>query len=46
MKFAESKRLPGGIEGPANDNYGIQVVSVGIKRLGLPESVTRRSSPG
>ncbi len=30
-----------GIREPASDKYGIEVVSVGIKRLGLPESVTK-----
>ncbi len=30
-----------GIQKPANEKYGIDVVSVGIKRLGLPESVTK-----
>jgi len=30
-----------GIKESADTNYGIQVVSVGIKRLGIPESVTR-----
>lgn len=30
-----------GIRGPAAEKYGIDVVSVGIKRLGLPESVTK-----
>ncbi len=30
-----------GIRGPARDRYGIEFVSVGIKRLGLPESVTK-----
>ncbi len=30
-----------GIRGPASEKYGIDVVSVGIKRLGLPESVTK-----
>ncbi|HVP13717.1 MAG TPA: protease modulator HflC [Phycisphaerae bacterium] len=42
MQFSEIEHaFLTGIQGPANDNYGIQVVSVGIKRLGLPESVTR-----
>jgi membrane protease subunit HflC len=30
-----------GIKDSAETNYGIQVVSVGIKRLGIPESVTK-----
>ena len=30
-----------GIQAPARDRYGIEIVSVGIKRLGLPESVTK-----
>lgn len=34
------ERFLSGIHGPARDKYGIEVVSVGIKRLGLPESVT------
>lgn len=30
-----------GIQEPARTNYGIELVSVGIKRLGIPESVTK-----
>lgn len=30
-----------GIQRPAMDQYGIEIVSVGIKRLGLPETVTK-----
>lgn len=30
-----------GIREAARDNYGIELVSVGIKRLGIPESVTK-----
>ncbi len=30
-----------GIKRPALDKYGVEIVSVGIKRLGLPESVTK-----
>lgn len=30
-----------GIKQAAEDNYGIAIVSVGIQRLGIPESVTR-----
>ncbi|MFQ5412553.1 MAG: SPFH domain-containing protein, partial [Phycisphaerae bacterium] len=30
-----------GIQGPALEKYGVEIVSVGIKRLGLPESVTK-----
>lgn len=42
MKFGEIEQaFLDGIKGPAAENYGIQVVSVGIKRLGIPESVTR-----
>ncbi len=42
MKLAEIERaFLQGIERPAERNYGIQVVSVGIKRLGIPESVTK-----
>jgi modulator of FtsH protease HflC len=42
MKFGEIERaFLEGIQGPARRDYGIQVVSVGIKRLGLPESVTK-----
>lgn len=42
MKLAEIERaFLQGIEQPAERNYGIQVVSVGIKRLGIPESVTK-----
>ncbi|QDV92142.1 Modulator of FtsH protease HflC [Phycisphaerae bacterium RAS2] len=41
MKFAQiEKEFLEGIKQPARDNYGIEVVSVGIKRLGIPESVT------
>jgi len=42
MKLADiEERFLTGIKTPALDKYGIDVVSVGIKRLGLPESVTK-----
>jgi membrane protease subunit HflC len=42
MKFAEIEgSFLTGIQERAQQNYGIQVVCVGIKRLGLPESVTK-----
>ena len=42
MKFTEIENaFLTGIQAQADANYGIQVVSVGIKRLGLPESVTK-----
>jgi membrane protease subunit HflC len=42
MKFAEiEEAFLRGIKEPAETSYGIQVVSVGIKRLGIPESVTK-----
>ncbi len=41
MKFNEIEAaFLDGIKDAAEANYGIQVVSVGIKRLGIPESVT------
>lgn len=42
MKFAaiESEFLEG-VQEPAMRNYGIEIVSVGIQRLGIPELVTR-----
>lgn len=30
-----------GIQSSASDSYGIEIVSVGIKRLGIPEAVTK-----
>lgn len=42
MRFTEiEKAFFEGIKDSAEANYGIQVVTVGIKRLGLPESVTK-----
>jgi membrane protease subunit HflC len=42
MKIPEiEEKFLAGVVGPAEDNYGIEVVSVGIKRLGLPESVSK-----
>ncbi|HWL93029.1 MAG TPA: protease modulator HflC [Phycisphaerae bacterium] len=42
MKLDEIERsFLSGIKSFAKDKYGINVVSVGIKRLGLPESVTK-----
>ncbi|HKQ49523.1 MAG TPA: protease modulator HflC [Phycisphaerae bacterium] len=42
MKFAEiEKEFLGGIREQALKNYGIEIVTVGIKRLGIPESVTK-----
>ncbi len=33
--------MRGGIQSAARDRYGVEIVSVGIKRLGLPETVTK-----
>lgn len=42
IRFKEiEKSILDGIRGTALQQYGVEVVSVGIKRLGLPESVTR-----
>ena len=42
MKFSQiEQEFLSGIEQAARDNYGIEIVSVGIQRLGIPESVTR-----
>jgi membrane protease subunit HflC len=42
MKFAQIEReFLEGIRDSAIKNYGIEVVTVGIKRLGIPESVTK-----
>lgn len=42
MKFAQIEReFLDGIRGPALQNYGIEIVRVGIQRLGIPESVTK-----
>ncbi len=42
MKFAQiEQEFLQGIQEPAMKNYGIEIVSVGIKRLGIPESVTK-----
>ncbi|MBX3394552.1 MAG: protease modulator HflC [Phycisphaerae bacterium] len=42
MQFdAIEKAFLDGIKQSARTNYGIDIVSVGIKRLGLPESVTK-----
>lgn len=42
MKLDEIERkFLDGIKQSARDRYGIDVISVGIKRLGLPESVTK-----
>ena len=42
MKLAEiEEKFLSGIKSSAFQKYGIDVVSVGIKRLGLPESVTK-----
>ena len=42
MKLGEiEESFLSGIKAPALKKYGIDVVSVGIKRLGLPESVTK-----
>jgi membrane protease subunit HflC len=41
MKFAEiERRLLPNLRGSASKDYGIEIVGVGIKRLGIPESVT------
>jgi membrane protease subunit HflC len=41
IKFNEiEKEFLAGIKESAATNYGVEIVSVGIKRLGLPESVT------
>jgi membrane protease subunit HflC len=42
MKYADIEReFLEGIRGPARTNYGIEIVSCGIQRLGIPESVTK-----
>jgi membrane protease subunit HflC len=42
MKFAQiEKEFLAGIRDQAMNNYGIDIVTVGIKRLGIPESVTQ-----
>ncbi|RIK67272.1 MAG: hypothetical protein DCC65_06900 [Planctomycetota bacterium] len=42
MKLSQIEReFLEGVKGPAIDTYGIEIVSVGIQRLGIPESVTR-----
>jgi membrane protease subunit HflC len=42
MKFSQiEQEFLAGIRDSALKNYGIEVVSVGIKRLGIPESVTK-----
>lgn len=42
MKFAAiEKEFLAGIREQAIKNYGIEIVTVGIKRLGIPESVTK-----
>ena len=42
MKFAAiEKEFLGGIREQAIKNYGIEIVTVGIKRLGIPETVTK-----
>ncbi|MBN2560590.1 MAG: protease modulator HflC [Phycisphaerae bacterium] len=42
MKLAEiEQRFLAGIKDDAEKDYGIEIVSVGIKRLGIPESVTK-----
>lgn len=42
MKFAQIEReFLDGVREPATTNYGIEIVSVGIQRLGIPESVTK-----
>lgn len=42
MKFAQIEaEFLAGVREPARQNYGIEIVSVGIERLGIPESVTR-----
>jgi len=42
MKFAQiEEEFLAGIRQPAAENYGIEIVSVGIKRLGIPEAVTK-----
>ncbi|OWY72926.1 hypothetical protein B7486_00865 [cyanobacterium TDX16] len=42
MKFSQiEEEFLSGIKQAAEDNYGIAIVSVGIQRLGIPESVTR-----
>lgn len=35
------KQLLAAVQGPANDRYGIEVAFVGVRRVGLPESVTQ-----
>lgn len=42
MKLVDiEKSFLSGIQNSASQKYGIEIVSVGIKRLGLPESVTK-----
>lgn len=42
MKLPQvEKDFLAGIQLPASEQYGIEVINVGIKRLGLPESVTK-----
>lgn len=42
MKFAQiEQEFLAGVKDSAVKNYGIEIVSVGIKRLGIPESVTK-----
>jgi len=42
MKYGQiEQEFLAGIKEKAFENYGIEVVTVGIKRLGLPESVTK-----
>ncbi len=38
---AEAGAAAAGVKKAAMDRYGIEIVSVGVKRLGLPESVTK-----
>ncbi len=38
---SEAENMRGGIQAAARDRYGVEIVSVGIKRLGLPETVTK-----
>lgn len=42
MKFAEiEQECLAGIQQPAMDNYGVAIASVGIARLGIPETVSK-----
>ncbi len=42
MRFAEiESEFLSGIRDKAMENYGIEIVSVGIQKLGIPESVTK-----